>query len=74
VEREARNKKRFPLHTPRSIFKNRVEASQPVQTCFYQSGQSYEGSGAFLEKGCPASANLKSSHLKIDIETKFNLI
>jgi hypothetical protein len=33
-----------------------------------------EGSGAFLEKGRPASANFKIAHLKIDIETKRNLI
>jgi hypothetical protein len=41
---------------------------------FYQSEESCEGSGAFPEKGRPASANFESAHLKIDIETKLNLI
>jgi len=41
---------------------------------YYQSGKCHESPGAFLEKGRPASTNLESAHLKIDIETKLNLI
>jgi hypothetical protein len=41
---------------------------------YYQCGESHEAPVAFLEKGNPATANLESAHLKIDIETKLNLI
>ena len=41
---------------------------------YYRPEESREGSVDFLEKSHPGSTNLESARLKIDIETKFNLI